>query len=940
MSGRATSLTVNGTDMTLTDDDEPASLPESLPSVSLSASPSSVSEDAGSTPVTVTATFSNGRTLATATAVTVSVGAGADSAVSGTDYAAVSDFTIAIAAGESSGSAPFTLTPINDNLVEDDETVTVSGRATGLTVNGTDVTLADDDEPVSEPEGQADAVRAVVSLESARAEEGEALTFTATLSAAVRGGLTVTPVYSDATATRGSDYAASAAAVAFRGVAGETVTFAVPTVEDETVEGDETFTVGLAVSNAPDGVEAGAPATGTIVNDDTATVTLSAARAEEGETLTFTATLDKAVSGGLTATPSYADGSATKGSDYTANTVPLAFEGTAGETVALAVPTVEDAAIEEDETFTVTLAVTDALPGVAGSRALGTIANDDKAVQEPPRASVGDARTDEGGILVFTVTLDRAVAGSPATVDYTTEDGTARAGRDYTAVSGTLTFAPGTRERTVSVQTLDDALDEGDETLWLHLTRPVNAVLADAVGHGTISNDDRLPASWMARCGGAAAGHVVDAVEARLDGQRSGTQLKIAGAEVMAPVAGGAADEHGLESGSRSMTGREALAGSAFMLASQAASGSGDSRWAAWGSGAATRFEDGGGEFSLEGEVTGGTLGVDVESGRLTAGVAVAHNECEGTWRDGKSGHSGTVESPLTSVHPYVEWSEGDLSLWAMVGLGQGSLTVTAEGGDRDYETDMEMNMAAVGGRRALLSAEEGRGFDLKARWDALLVSMKSDAAEDLRAVGTRTSRARLALEAGRTFVLDDPGGTLEPSIEIGLRHDGGDEAQGLGLEVGGQIRYADPERGLTVEFGGRGLLGRDDYREWGVRGTVQVDPGVDGLGLSLRVRPSWGAPESGIAAMWQPEAGWMAPEAGAPARLDAELGYGLRAWQGRAVVTPVAGFTGSDGGDRTWRVGVRLLSRGGLEASLTGERATVGGETGHGVALRARWRW
>ena len=941
-------LTVSGTSLDVTDDDTGTGTISDNDdgTITLTATPASVGEGAGATEVTVEAAIGGG-TFAEDKTISVSVGGSEDSATESTDYAAVSDFDITIKAGQTSGSATFTLTPTQDTLVEGDETISVDGASTDETVNGTSVTLTDDD-------------GGTITLTATPANVGEGAGATeVTVAAAIGGGtfaedrtISVSVGDSEDSATESTDYAAvSDFDITIK--AGQTsgsATFTLTPTQDTLVEGDETISV--------DGASTGQTINGTSVtltDDDGGTITLTATPASVGEGDGATeVTVAAAIGGGAFAedrTISVSVGaggdSATESTDYAAVSdfdITIKAGQTSGSATFTLTPT-QDTLVEGNETITVSgtsadLRVNGTSLTLTDDEPVSQPEDNDQAAQEPPRASVGDARTDEGGTMVFTVTLDRAVAGSPATVDYTTEDGTARAGKDYTAVSGTLTFAPGTRQRTVSVQTLDDALDEGDETLWLHLTGPANAVLSDAVGHGTISNDDRLPASWMARCGGAAAGHVVDAVEARLDGQRSGTQLKIAGAEVMAPMAGGADDERGLEWGSHSMTGGEALAGSAFMLASQAGSGSGDTRWAAWGSGAATRFEDGGGEFSLEGEVAGGTLGVDVESGRLTAGVAVAHNECEGTWRDGKSGQSGTVESPLTSVHPYVEWSEGDLSLWAMVGLGQGSLTVTADGGDGDYETDMEMNMAAVGGRRALMSAAEAGGFDLKARWDALLVLMKSDAAEDLRAVGTRTSRARLALVAGRTFELDDPGGTLEPSIEIGLRHDGGDEAQGLGVEVGGQIRYADPERGLTVELGGRGLLGGGDYREWGVRGTVQVDPGADGLGLSLRVRPSWGAPESGIAAMWQPEAGWMATEAGAPARLDTELGYGLRAWKGRAVVTPVAGFTGSDGGEETWRVGVRLLSRGGIEASLTGERATVGGETGHGVTLRTRWRW
>ena len=61
--------------------------------------------------------------------MTVSVGDGGDSATSGTDYAAVTDFTVTVPAGRTSGSAPFTLTPVDDTLVEGTEIVSVDGTA-------------------------------------------------------------------------------------------------------------------------------------------------------------------------------------------------------------------------------------------------------------------------------------------------------------------------------------------------------------------------------------------------------------------------------------------------------------------------------------------------------------------------------------------------------------------------------------------------------------------------------------------------------------------------------------------------------------------------------------------------------------------------------------------------------------------------------------------
>ena len=92
--------------------------------------------------------------------------------------------------------------------------------------------------------------------------------------------------------------------------------------------------MGLAVSETTAEVTASDTATGTITNDDgaLAAVTIEDASAAEGDSMTFTVTLDKAVSGGLTVTPSFTDVTATEGTDYTENTAALTFTGTAGET--------------------------------------------------------------------------------------------------------------------------------------------------------------------------------------------------------------------------------------------------------------------------------------------------------------------------------------------------------------------------------------------------------------------------------------------------------------------------------------------------------------------------------------------------------------------------------------------------------------------------------
>ena len=128
-----------------------------------------------------------------------------------------------------------------------------------------------------------------MTIADASASEGDAITFTVTLDKAVEGGFTVTPRFRDDTATSGTDYTANTSALSFSGTAGETQTFSVSTTEDEDIEGNETFTVGLAVSSVS--ITATSTATGTITNDDNAEVTIADASASEGDALSFTVSL-------------------------------------------------------------------------------------------------------------------------------------------------------------------------------------------------------------------------------------------------------------------------------------------------------------------------------------------------------------------------------------------------------------------------------------------------------------------------------------------------------------------------------------------------------------------------------------------------------------------------------------------------------------------------
>jgi chitinase len=115
-----------------------------------------------------------------------------------------------------------------------------------------------------------------------------------------------------------------------------------------------------------------------------------------------------------------------------------------------------------------------------------------------PQLSVGDVSVREGNSgtvsAVFTVTLS-APSSQTVTVAYATQDGTATAGGDYQATSGTLTFAPGETAKTIAVAVNGDTVPEPDETFRLILSNATNAVIAVGQATGTILNDDGPPPS-------------------------------------------------------------------------------------------------------------------------------------------------------------------------------------------------------------------------------------------------------------------------------------------------------------------------------------------------------------------------------------------------------------------------------------------------------------
>ena len=392
---------------------------------------------------------------------------------------------------------------------------------------------------------------------------------------------------------------------------------------------------------------------------------------------------------------------------------------------------------------------------------------------------------------------------------------------------------------------------------------------------------------------------------------------------------------------------RDLLLGSSFRLSASGADEYGaPRRLTAWGRAAATRFDGVADGVAVDGEVATFLVGADASRNRWLAGITVAHSVGAGAFRGGPGGGAGGLDSTLTAVHPYARWRASErLSAWGALGYGAGDLALETNGSV--WETDTSMRMAA-GGLRGVFLRGAG-GLELAARTDVRLTRIASDGVEDneaglLAAAAGGTSRLRLLVEGSRPFRFGETR-LLTPTLEIGVRRDGGDAETGAGIDLGGSLRYADAALGLTAEAAGRYLVAHEDaaYREWGASASVRIDPGTPGRGLTLSVTPSWGASATGGAErLWsvRDARGLAGHGFDAAMRLRADVGYGLSAFRGKGAATPFLGLSTTGAMGRDWRFGARWTRGAALRMSLEAtRRETAGVPPARGIQFGITWR-
>ncbi|HWT03932.1 MAG TPA: Calx-beta domain-containing protein, partial [Pyrinomonadaceae bacterium] len=445
-----------------------------------------VLENVGNATVTVV------RTGGSKGQLTVNYGTSDQTAKSGSDYTAASG-TLVFADGETTKT--FTVAIANDGVAEPDETAR-------LTLSGLpDVEMLGAN-PTAELKIQSNNTYVQAYGKALTVAEGDSGTTSAVMTinlTAASGRTTAIDYYTRSVlpnaAQAGTDYQHVSGKIVFGpGVTSQTVS--VPIIGDTVDENDEYLDFYIQTSSPGTGVlDVSFPI---VIKDDEADpeITIDDARVVEGHSgekyIYFPVRLSRASAAAVRVGYNIGGGTAEPFQDYSFYSAPGNISFSPGETTAAITVAINgDGSDEPDETFLVSL-YNPRDGKIVDGLAVGTIADDD-----PTAISIGNVTVTEGNSGAASAVFKVSLSGPNAqtvTVNYTTGNGTALHTSDYTAKSGTLSFAPGQLSQNIVVPVTGDMLDESNETFKVQLLSPTNAVVASGgLGTYTIADNDAPP---------------------------------------------------------------------------------------------------------------------------------------------------------------------------------------------------------------------------------------------------------------------------------------------------------------------------------------------------------------------------------------------------------------------------------------------------------------
>ena len=517
------------------------------------------------------------------------------------------------------------------------------------------------------------------------------------------------------------------------------------------------------------------------------------------------------------------------------------------------------------------------------SNSLGPIANtDDEASVSISAAVVGSASrvlvNDADDSAATVTTLQWQTCGS-ATTDCT----------NVPAPRGTaLTYTPSASDanrylKAIAIATRDRfagttvGLDSGD------------AILISTVGLEQVT-EVALPEITR-----VVVDNIVSAINTRVNTLRSGitdtvSQLKIA---EFIRVNGEAAMNGGIDS--KRLLGNINFANALYGDGNNARSTVG-----VWLSGEYKSLSGESDDFAWDGNLTGFHIGSDYRLANDSF-IGLAFSRQQGTFDLSNSKRN--YEVNINTISPYIAWQVGQVDFIGSLGFGSGEGELLDETTNSRASHDIFTRSASLAAHGSILS---GANADFRFKGDLLYsqtdIEQKGKPTQDL-SVG----RVRSGVVASYHGHQLSGGGILRPSIESMLRANFGDGVTGGGVELGGGLHYQSASGKVIVEGKARGVFGHsDEYEEWGVQGSVRVQPGADGQGLQLSLSPIYGQADSGVETLWRDGLLANTTTDDYKMRINTRLGYGITLRRHDSVLTPYS--EANIGVSNRYRIGVNWI--------------------------------
>ena len=327
------------------------------------------------------------------------------------------------------------------------------------------------------------------------------------------------------------------------------------------------------------------------------------------------------------------------------------------------------------------------------------------------------------------------------------------------------------------------------------------------------------------------------------------------------------------------------------------------------------------------GDVSGLHLGVDYKVGDNLVGVAVSQNDADIDYKttnaQGKV-TEGEYEIELTALHPYINRRFGDVDAWAIIGLGEGEMTVT-EKGDDAIKSDISLTALGAGAAMKIVPS-----LQLRIEAHTADIDIEGNEVRGLLKQALNTNSTRAMARWHNIYLTPTvPLFTANQTafFEAGMRRDSGDgETRRDAMEAALGWQYHGQR--AEIESAVHGLFGRQDYREWGAYINLRVSGGDDGQGLALRVRPSYGESQTEFGRVWNAESLDDIVDSNSDSvahqwRTETRLSYGIQSASGLVApfVDAITVGNAADAADNTYRLGVDWSPHRYFDVNLTGER-------------------